>query len=218
MCCTTCSLSRSLRSRRSSTVPPRRQGSSRAGRGAGSAGRCRRPTAISPRQREVVDAFLAASRAGDFDALIAVLDPGVVFRARGTRELGAVGFTVTAGLISTIDLTLDPGKLEDPDPELTLLGYLRARQGSAAERIITEALNWPGVHRANTPPRKNTSHGTTPTGSPSHSRPTKASSKHSRCCPTTTSEHLADSRPVDPSAPGVELGVPLGELVGGLVR
>src|SRR5215475_3972607 len=31
-------------------------------------------------QRAVVDAFLAASRAGDFDALIAVLDPGVVFR------------------------------------------------------------------------------------------------------------------------------------------
>jgi RNA polymerase sigma-70 factor (ECF subfamily) len=32
------------------------------------------------RQREVVDAFLAASRAGDFDALVAVLDPDVVFR------------------------------------------------------------------------------------------------------------------------------------------
>jgi RNA polymerase sigma factor (sigma-70 family) len=33
------------------------------------------------RQREVVDAFLAASRAGDFEALVAVLDPDVVFRA-----------------------------------------------------------------------------------------------------------------------------------------
>ena len=32
------------------------------------------------RQREVVDAFLAASRAGDFEGLIAVLDPDVVFR------------------------------------------------------------------------------------------------------------------------------------------
>jgi RNA polymerase sigma-70 factor (ECF subfamily) len=32
------------------------------------------------RQREVVDAFLAAARAGDFEALVAVLDPGVVFR------------------------------------------------------------------------------------------------------------------------------------------
>jgi RNA polymerase sigma-70 factor (ECF subfamily) len=33
------------------------------------------------RQREVVEAFLAASRAGDFDALLAVLDPDVVVRA-----------------------------------------------------------------------------------------------------------------------------------------
>ena len=31
-------------------------------------------------QRRVVDAFLAAARAGDFDGLIAVLDPDVVFR------------------------------------------------------------------------------------------------------------------------------------------
>jgi len=35
------------------------------------------------RQREVVDAFLAASRAGDFEALLAVLDPDVVFRIDG---------------------------------------------------------------------------------------------------------------------------------------
>jgi RNA polymerase sigma-70 factor (ECF subfamily) len=33
------------------------------------------------RQRELVDAFLAASRAGDFEALVAVLDPDVIFRA-----------------------------------------------------------------------------------------------------------------------------------------
>ncbi|MBA3553524.1 MAG: sigma-70 family RNA polymerase sigma factor, partial [Gemmatimonadales bacterium] len=32
------------------------------------------------RQREVVEAFLAATRAGDFDALLAVLDPDVVLR------------------------------------------------------------------------------------------------------------------------------------------
>jgi len=34
-------------------------------------------------QRRVVDAFLAASRAGDFDALLEVLDPDVVFRIDG---------------------------------------------------------------------------------------------------------------------------------------
>jgi hypothetical protein len=37
-------------------------------------------------QRRVVDAFLAAARAGDFEGLIHVLDPDVVFRAdRGPR-------------------------------------------------------------------------------------------------------------------------------------
>jgi hypothetical protein len=159
----------------------------------------------------LVDAFLEASRAGDFDALIGVLDPNVVFRAGGARELqqelngaadvarslakfgprlvtlchpvtvngqagllvktrqgpaGAIGFTVTGGLITTIDLTLDPDKLEDPDDkgdarrpvlphrreadgELSLLlSYVRGRQGSVAERIISEALSWPGVYRA----------------------------------------------------------------------
>jgi RNA polymerase sigma factor (sigma-70 family) len=35
------------------------------------------------RQREVVDAFLAASRGGDFEGLLAVLDPDVVFRIDG---------------------------------------------------------------------------------------------------------------------------------------
>jgi RNA polymerase sigma factor (sigma-70 family) len=36
-------------------------------------------------QRQVVDAFLAASRAGDFEALVAVLDPEVVFRVDAGR-------------------------------------------------------------------------------------------------------------------------------------
>ncbi|MCO1659446.1 sigma-70 family RNA polymerase sigma factor [Pseudonocardia humida] len=45
-----------------------------------------RADAVAPdpdpaRQREVVDAFLAASRAGDFDALVALLDPDAVLRA-----------------------------------------------------------------------------------------------------------------------------------------
>ena len=34
-----------------------------------------------PRHRQIVDAFLAASRNGDFAALVALLDPGVVLRA-----------------------------------------------------------------------------------------------------------------------------------------
>ena len=39
-----------------------------------------RPDTDLAHQREIVDAFLAASRAGDFDALLAVLDPDVIFR------------------------------------------------------------------------------------------------------------------------------------------
>ena len=36
-----------------------------------------RPTAVGPGQREVVRAFLAAARRGDFEGLLRVLDPGV---------------------------------------------------------------------------------------------------------------------------------------------
>ena len=39
------------------------------------------PGADPARQREVVDAFLAASRGGDFDALVGLLDPDVVLQA-----------------------------------------------------------------------------------------------------------------------------------------
>ena len=51
------------------------------------------PVAPDPdlgRQREVVDAFLAAARGGDFDALVSVLDPEVVLRA----DRGAAGDSV----------------------------------------------------------------------------------------------------------------------------
>jgi ketosteroid isomerase-like protein len=42
------------------------------------------------RQRAVVDAFLAAARGGDFDGLLAVLDPDVVLHAdRGATPAGA---------------------------------------------------------------------------------------------------------------------------------
>jgi RNA polymerase sigma factor (sigma-70 family) len=44
------------------------------------------PDADRAREREAVDAFLAAARDGDFDALLAVLDPDVVLRVdRGAR-------------------------------------------------------------------------------------------------------------------------------------
>ena len=47
------------------------------------------PDADLNRQREVVGAFLAAAHGGDFDALVAVLDPDVVLRADRGPEPGA---------------------------------------------------------------------------------------------------------------------------------
>jgi RNA polymerase sigma-70 factor (ECF subfamily) len=48
------------------------------------------PDADLARQRQVVDAFFRAARAGDFDALVEVLHPNVVLHADfGTRRPGA---------------------------------------------------------------------------------------------------------------------------------
>jgi RNA polymerase sigma-70 factor (ECF subfamily) len=59
------------------------------------------PDGDFPRQREVVDAFLEAARTGDFDALLAMLDPEVVLRAdRGTLQVRRGARTVAEGAMS----------------------------------------------------------------------------------------------------------------------
>jgi RNA polymerase sigma factor (sigma-70 family) len=65
------------------------------------------------RQREVFDAFIAASRDGDFDALVAVLDPDVVVRQDFgggiTRELrGIEAVASQAQMYSQLDLEIHP--------------------------------------------------------------------------------------------------------------
>src|SRR3954465_2445442 len=65
------------------------------------------------RQREVVDAFLAASRAGDFDALVAVLDPDVVLHAdfgggRFRKVRGAAAVASQAHAFSRLGLVIHP--------------------------------------------------------------------------------------------------------------
>jgi RNA polymerase sigma-70 factor (ECF subfamily) len=57
------------------------------------------------RQRVVVDAFLAASRTGNFEALVALLDPDVVLRADATGvQMGSAeevrGAEAVAGVFS----------------------------------------------------------------------------------------------------------------------
>jgi RNA polymerase sigma-70 factor (ECF subfamily) len=54
----------------------------------------RAPDPDLARQREVVNAFFAAARDGDFDALVAVLDPAVVVRIDGGTKLAANSMTV----------------------------------------------------------------------------------------------------------------------------
>ncbi|MGH3225682.1 MAG: RNA polymerase sigma factor SigJ [Streptosporangiaceae bacterium] len=49
-------------------------------------------------QREVINAFLAAARGGDFDALVATLDPDVVLRADGGAALAAMSAEVRGAL------------------------------------------------------------------------------------------------------------------------
>jgi RNA polymerase sigma-70 factor (ECF subfamily) len=52
------------------------------------------PDGDRARQREVVDAFFAAARGGDFDALVSVLDPDVVLRSDGGARRAALTSTV----------------------------------------------------------------------------------------------------------------------------
>jgi len=67
-------------------------------------------------QREVVSAFLAAAREGDFEALVATLDPDVVLRADGGPALaalsaevhGALNVARQASMWSHADLTMYP--------------------------------------------------------------------------------------------------------------
>ena len=90
-CCTTCSRCRSRRSRRSSAARRPRHGSSPAAPAAACRARRRSAEADLGRQRKIVDAFLAASRGGDFEGLLAVLDPDVVFRADpAAQRLGSL--------------------------------------------------------------------------------------------------------------------------------
>jgi RNA polymerase sigma-70 factor (ECF subfamily) len=61
------------------------------------------------RQREVVEAFLRASREGDFEALLSVLDPDVVFRGDAGRSRIPVPVEVR-GAERVADVVLERGR------------------------------------------------------------------------------------------------------------
>ena len=82
------------------------------------------------RQRAVVDAFLAASREGDFDALVAVLDPDVVLHADtgalatpGSREVhGAEAVARQALLFRNVAVSARPALINGAAGLVTTLG------------------------------------------------------------------------------------------------
>jgi RNA polymerase sigma factor (sigma-70 family) len=105
------------------------------------------PDADLDAQRQVVDAFLAASRDGDFDALVAVLDPDVVLRADmgplagGSREVrGAevvarqsLGYSRMGPQVRRALVNGVPGAVTTLDGELFSVGAITVRGGRITE-------------------------------------------------------------------------------------
>jgi len=104
------------------------------------------PDADLETQRRVVDAFLAASREGDFDQLVAVLDPDVVLRAdfghagesrvvRGAREVaGQALFYAQFGLeMRPVLVNGAVGMVTFQDGEPFSLGAVTVRGGKIVE-------------------------------------------------------------------------------------
>ncbi|MBC8138576.1 MAG: sigma-70 family RNA polymerase sigma factor [Fibrella sp.] len=102
-------------------------------------------------QREVIEAFLAASRCGDFGALLAVLDPDVVLRADGpvgtARVIrGATGvagqafaFSGRAGFARTALVNGNVGVVVAPRGRLLVAFQFRVIQGKIAEIDVVTA-------------------------------------------------------------------------------
>ncbi|MEU6262317.1 sigma-70 family RNA polymerase sigma factor [Saccharopolyspora shandongensis] len=107
------------------------------------------PDADLAQQREVVDAFLVAARAGDFDALLAVLDPDVVVRTdggslrpsvmrRGAKEVagGAVIFAQLAEATRPALVNGAPGAVAISDGRPISLAAFTVARGKVVELNI----------------------------------------------------------------------------------
>ena len=103
-------------------------------------------------QRKVVDAFIAAARGGDFDALIAVLDPEVVLRAdrdpasRGIRGSMAVaqqaaGFAKLVQKIESVIVNGGPGVVSwrPSGKPMAVLGFVVANNKIAEIYVISSS-------------------------------------------------------------------------------
>jgi RNA polymerase sigma factor (sigma-70 family) len=97
------------------------------------------PAADLERQRKLVDAFLAASRRGDFDALLTLLDPQIVLRADATaasaataRELRGAR-TVAKGALAFSDVA----SLAEPALVDGAVGIIAPRRGLLVVLLFT---------------------------------------------------------------------------------
>src|SRR4051812_10096888 len=103
------------------------------------------PDADPDRQREVVDAFLAASREADFEGLVAILDPDVVVRAdfgggRSQEVRGAEAVASQAQLYARVGLVVHralingvPGLVATRDGRPFSVGGFTIRDGKIVE-------------------------------------------------------------------------------------
>ncbi|MEU9986243.1 sigma-70 family RNA polymerase sigma factor [Streptomyces sp. NPDC048045] len=117
------------------------------------------PDADLARQRRIVDAFLAAARDGDFDGLLAVLDPDVVARSEAGATSGAsavaAGATSYAGLARVAHPALVDGAVglvvlaADGRPERAL-AFAFVRDRIAVIEIVTDParVSRLGIERA----------------------------------------------------------------------
>lgn len=88
------------------------------------------PTPELTRQRTVVEAFLAAARAGDFEGLLAVLDPDVMIRADAATMPSGVAWETHGARVVT-KLFGRPGGAQGAQPALVngAVGYVVASHG-----------------------------------------------------------------------------------------
>ena len=95
------------------------------------------PDADMARQREVVDAFLAAAREGDLGALLSVLDPDVVLRAdTGDVSREVRGATAVAGQALTFSRLGGPGRVSRPALVNGAAGVVSWGQGGRPSSVL----------------------------------------------------------------------------------
>jgi RNA polymerase sigma factor (sigma-70 family) len=112
------------------------------------------PDADRSRQRAVVDAFFAAARGGDFEALVAVLDPDVVLRAdgglarpaatalvRGAAAVAAraISFAMPAAFVRPARVNGSVGVVvADGDQPLSVMGFTVAGGRIVAIEVLAD--------------------------------------------------------------------------------